>query len=938
MLADVAAGASRVVELVGEPGMGKTSLLDALRTRGEQRGFVALTGQATEFERLPFAVFVDALDDHLCTVERARLAELGDDWIELLSAVFPALAGGRAVRPELSAAERHVLYRAVRAMLARLHDGSGVVLLLDDLHWADEATAELLDHLLRHPPGTPLLLALAYRPRQLSDRIVAAFAGPSTQDWWRRIDVSPLSRVAADELCGDTMPISKRRDLYAASGGNPFYLEALMRSGPPWRPDPFGGGDGLTRDLPQVVRAALLAELSGLSASARLVAQGAAVLGEVFEAGQVPVVAGTSDVDTLAALDVLCTRDLVRQADSPQRFRFRHPLLRSVIYGAAGQGWRLGAHARAAGLLAVRGASLPAQAVHVERSASTGDDVAIDVLVRAAAQVTPLAPGRAAHWLREALRLLGDRAGTRPQLWMRLAHTLGVAGQLQESRDILREALGLFPAGPSDQRLQAVTSLAMVQRLLGQHADAKTLLRAELDAYGGVEHTGLELEMAAGALRGGDFPAAVSWGERALASATANDETQRATTAAALLALAHVFAGSVGDATARLDEAVHVVDREPDRTLATHLDAILRTGWTEVFLERYDAALRHLGRGLDIARQTGQSYVLADMLVGITYAYLWSGQLPEAAAHAEDALEAALLVGSDELRTMAAAAGVAITMWSGDMLSALRTAEKVVSEVGTATGRGPTIATGMLAQARLHNGDAERARQTLLEAGGGDDLPLFEFPTRTPWFRVLVGADLMRGETAGAEVWVRRAEAIADVTGLSGQRGHALLARSALLVAGGDAAGAASNAQQAANAFAAAGMRLYQAQAHMAAGAALVTSGDRPGAMSAFGQAKALFTLCGADSLRRAADVAQRGLGGRSSPRSAHGNASTQALSDREQQIAELVSQGHTNRQIAEQLFMSPRTVEAHMSRIFAKLGVSSRSAVASAVAAGSAR
>lgn len=932
---DGVAGAHRVVELVGEPGMGKTTLLAELRSRAEQRGFVVLGGQATEFERLPYAVFVDALDDHLGTVDPERLAELGADWLELLSAVFPALAMGRAVRPSLAAAERHVLYRAVRALVARLHTGSGVALLLDDLHWADEASAELLDHLLRHPPGdTPLLLALSYRPRQLPDRLATAFAGHTDQPWWHRTDVCPLSFTDVAELCGESVPPARRQDLYQASGGNPYYLEALIRTGPPWRPDPFGDHD-LQHDLRRSVWAALLREVSGLSEDARVIAQGAAVLGEVFEVSLVAPVARTTDANVLAVLDDLLARDLVRPADAPQRLRFRHPLLRSVLYGTAPYGWRLGAHARAAHALAEHGASLSAQAIHVERAARIGDDDAVAVLVSAATQVMPLAPGRAAHWLRQALRLLADRAGSRPELWLGLAHTLGVAGELVESRDILLESLDVLPVGPGEHRLTAVTSLAMVQRLLGQHTDARTLLLAELAADG--NHAGLELELAAGAMRGSDFDGAVEWGVKALASATADHDDRRVTTATALLALAHVFAGATGPSATRLAEAVRVVDTEPDRTLATHLDAIMWAGWAEVFLERYADALRHLGRCLDLARRTGQSYVLADTLVGITYAHLWSGSLAEAGAATEDAVEAAIAVGSDELRTMAASVGVGITLWSGDMVSALQAAEKATSEIGTATGRGPTIATAMLAQARLLNGDGERAGQTLLDAGGGDELPRFEFPTRAPWFRMLVSVDLLRGDPAGAWRWVGRAEAAADATGLHGQRGHALLARSTALGAEGDRAGAAACAATAATEFACVGMRLYQAQAHMMAGGSHAAANDRLAAISAFGQAKALFTACGADNLRRQADVAQRGLGGRT-PRASTRSADTQALSEREQQIADLVAEGRTNRQIAEKLFMSPRTVEVHLTRIFGKLGVSSRSAVAAVIASTSAR
>jgi DNA-binding NarL/FixJ family response regulator len=128
-------------------------------------------------------------------------------------------------------------------------------------------------------------------------------------------------------------------------------------------------------------------------------------------------------------------------------------------------------------------------------------------------------------------------------------------------------------------------------------------------------------------------------------------------------------------------------------------------------------------------------------------------------------------------------------------------------------------------------------------------------------------------------------------------------------------------------------MRLFQAQAHMAGGEAL--SEDRLAAMAEFGQAKTLFAECGAERMRRKADSRLRALGGRTSrPGPAGPGQGVRALSDRERQIAELVSHGHTNRQIAEQLFLSPKTVEAHLSRIFHKLDVSSRSAVASMVTA----
>jgi predicted ATPase len=223
-----------------------------------------------------------------------------------------------------------------------------------------------------------------------------------------RVELGPLSPAEGAELCGARTDHWRFQRLYEASGGNPFYLEALARSAgnesPPAVPAVPASVAG---DLPQSVRAALLEELGGLSATAKVCSQAAAVLGDSFEAGMVAVVAQTSEAQALAALDEVAERDLVRQIGSARRYQFRHPLVRAAIYQSAGAGWRIEAHSRAADVLALRGAPLTAQASHVQRSARVGDEQAVDVLVRAARQVVTIAPAAATRWAQGALRLPG---------------------------------------------------------------------------------------------------------------------------------------------------------------------------------------------------------------------------------------------------------------------------------------------------------------------------------------------------------------------------------------------------------------------------------------------------------------------------------------------------------------------------------------------------
>jgi predicted ATPase len=160
------------IGVAGEPGIGKTWLLRELAARAEARGHLVLPGAASELEHgLPFSVFVDALDEYVAGLEPERLAVLDEQVQAELAHVFPslsALAGGREVAPQH---ERYRSHRAVRELLERLSARTPLVLVLDDAHWADSASVELLGALLRRPPTTAVLIAVAVRPHQAPERL-----------------------------------------------------------------------------------------------------------------------------------------------------------------------------------------------------------------------------------------------------------------------------------------------------------------------------------------------------------------------------------------------------------------------------------------------------------------------------------------------------------------------------------------------------------------------------------------------------------------------------------------------------------------------------------------------------------------------------------------------------------------------------------------------
>ncbi|HEV2786331.1 MAG TPA: AAA family ATPase, partial [Solirubrobacteraceae bacterium] len=313
----------------GEPGIGKTRLLHELRDRAERRGHLVLAGSAAEFERsMPFSVWADALDAYVAAqgIEPAA----ADDLAEILPSLRRPGASASAV-----ADERYRAHRAMRGLLALLATDRPLVLVLDDLHWSDQASIDLVAALLRRTTDAPVLLALAFRPGQAPAALTAALATPAVQ----RIALQQLSEHDAVALLGEA---AGARAIYRRAGGNPFYLEQLARVAPG-----AGAADAEAEvgGIPAAVAASLAEELASLGPAERALLEGAAVAGEPFEPDLAAFVGELSVDAGLEALDALLARDLLRPTTVPRRFRFRHPLVRRAVYDATRGGWRLNAHA-----------------------------------------------------------------------------------------------------------------------------------------------------------------------------------------------------------------------------------------------------------------------------------------------------------------------------------------------------------------------------------------------------------------------------------------------------------------------------------------------------------------------------------------------------------------------------------------------------------------
>ena len=923
-------GRPRWLVISGEPGIGKTRLLGQLADRAAERRHPVWVGRGAELEReLPFAIWIDALDDHVASLGERKLDALVGERVGELARVLPSAGAGTGAAAGGLQDERFHAYRAVRALLARMAMGRPVVLILDDVHWADDASLELIAHLLRRPPPAPVLVALAFRAGQVPNSLLAALDAASRDGLVTEIGLGPLSEAEADALLGAAQP-----RLYRQSGGNPFYLEELARApDPPVAPGPESEQVG----VPPAVAAALGQEIHALPEGARRLGWGAAVAGEPFDLDLAAAAAGMDEREALAAIDQLLASNLAGPTDVARRYRFRHPLVRRAVYDGAGEAWRLEAHARAAAALADRPGALAAHAHHVERSARVGDEEAAAVLEQAGHQAAARAPAVAARWFEAALRLLGGDGsdpGRRLALLVPLAGTLAATGRLERALDALVESLALVAL--PDLRVRLIAACAACENLLGRHAAAHARLLAALDALEdprSAAAAALHAELAADALYDSDFEAMRQWAARAADTARAQSDRGLEALATALLCFAEYNLGNAEASAAARDRAAALIDALPDDQLMLRLDAPYYFGFAAYFCERYELAIRHLRRGINLSRAIGQGQFVIPMMVGLAHALEMRGRLGEAAETADAAVEAARLSGNRQVLGFALVADAWTAAALGDGERARAAGDEAVALLDglddSVLTRGTHAHLGVM-WADL--GEIDRCL-TAFRAVGMPDFPTIE-PGRRAWmYAALARVELVRGDRAAAAAWADRSEQTVQGLELPLAEAWLLHARAAIALDAGDAEAAAEVALEAAAHGEAVEAPLTAARCRTLAGIALAAAGRRDDGVRELTRAEAELSQIGAARHRDEAARELRRLGERVSARQRRGGGEgLDALSGREREIAELVAEGRTNREIGEQVFLSEKTIEGHLTRIFAKLGVTSRVEVAKTI------
>ena len=365
-----------------------------------------------------------------------------------------------------------------------------------------------------------------------------------------------------------------------------------------------------------------------------------------------------------------------------------------------------------------------------------------------------------------------------------------------------------------------------------------------------------------------------------------------------------------------------------DDELANCLAAPEHLGLAEMYVERFEQAVAHASRGIAVARVTGQGEHLPTLAVSAGFASTMLGRIAEAAELLDGAVDAARLVDSP-FSLAWVLMNSAVTAWlAGDLVRARRQAVEVVERL-QAMDASIVLpnAQSLVAQIELDDGSHRIAAEMLVDAGGGAELPRIG-----GFWRVFVLESLTRAEVASGRLQAAGAAADLAVTlatelDLELTLGVARRAQALVRLQAGDAAAAVELARASAAAADRVGARVEAARSRALAGRALAAADRREAAVAELRAALEAFEACGAgrdaqaarDALRRHGEVR------RVTPRGETGIAGLASLTGREAEVATLVWDRRTNREIAEALFLSQKTVETHLRNVFYKVGVSSR-------------
>jgi len=891
-IAGAAAGAGGLLVIEGGAGMGKTSLLASAVRRAHTLGMGVLEARGSELER-----------------------DLG---LGVARRLLPAASGADDAPPRASDAmdRSFAALHGLHLALTELADDRPQLLAIDDAHWADTGSQRWLAYVGHRLEGVAVLVVVAARP-------VEPWVGSAVRD--ELVDLAgdvlrprALSQRAAAALVrgrlGGEPDAAFAADCHRATGGNPLALVELLRS----------LGDGATRPAgplsdraPARLARHVLARVRRTGGDGQDLARAVAVLGDGTTLSAAAGQAGLTPDAAIDAADALVAEEILLPG---RPLQFVHPLVRAAVYDEMPDGARSRAHACAAARLLAEGAGPEAAAAHLLACDPRGRADVVDVLRHAAARACRQgAPEAAVAYLRRAV------AEPPPAGLPTVLRELGAAEAARGDAAALEHLRAAY-AGERDSvaRAAIAADLCQVMTFLGEWSDAIALGRAALADLGDRDRQrALELEGVVAALAWQDERWVADF-ERDLPRlrrlAAADEPSARALT----LVLAVAMAARGGST----EEAVRLAERGLDggaflaEEAADHIATAMAVN-AYLFCERPREALALTAEMVADSRRRGSVLNLITGSLHEGLARLRCGELVEAEAAGRLADELAREHGY--LLAQPFSLGY-LTQVLGARGSASELAERLeavaVDAVPTSAGLTLLHARGL---ARLATGDRDGAVADLRAVGAGLAALRLTNPAVLPW-RTALASVLAASDPNEARALAEEDLAAAHDGGLVGAEGRALRA----LAAVEHGPRRVALLREAVGVLGGTADRLEHAHALVDLGAALRATGEQIGAREVLRQALDLAHRCGARALAERAHQEAVAAGARPRRPALSG---PDALTPSELRAARLAADGLSNREIAQALFITRKTVGDHLGAAYRKLGVTGRDELATALA-----
>jgi DNA-binding CsgD family transcriptional regulator len=921
-LGRVAAGGPAVVLVEGEAGIGKSRLLAKVLADARGRGMQVAAGRAEELERTrPFGVLAAALGCARSSPDPRRAA----------IAALLASQGAGDLGPITVTSDPGLRFRVVDAftdLVEELALAGPLVIGLDDLQWADPSSLLTVGVLARRLTGLPVGLIGCVRPSPRAaelDRLAGALEAAGA----RHLSLRPLTKEAVTGLVAQAVAAEPGPRLLAevaGAAGNPLFITELLAALAQEEAITTAGGRAEVTEtvLPPTLRLTILRRVSFLPETALQALRSASILGSGFSITDLATITGRPAVDLSVVLGEAIRAHVLE--DDGQRLRFRHELIHDAIYQDLAGSVRRALHREAGQRLARAGAPALQVAEHLGRGALTGDPEAVTWLTRAARQAAPRSPEVAADLLSRAARLMAAGDPGRDRLLAERASSLMWAGRSADAEAACRLLLGR----DLDPSLEGAVRACLGHALLtgGQAPEGLCELERACQSplLTGAERAEAQAWASFARMLAADLDGAAAAAGEAWAAAVSARDDVATSIAMATLAMNSLRRGHLREALQIADEAVLLADRSPGR-LGHRFPVHIPRGYVLVEFDRLDEARSTIESGMRISEELGIGWGLVVYYVVRALERFIAGHWDDAVAEIETGTGVVSVTGDSYNPVLGRSVLSLIRLHRNDLpgaRDAVGAAPGELSALGGYRVGWSAWARALLLEADGEHTDALTTLSDLWDRCARSGLAL-EYP--------VIGPDLVRLALAAGDP-ARAREAAAAVTSVA-SRNEVPWITGAALRCQGLAANDAGMLDAAVSACTRGSRPLELALTCEDAGAAFARRGNVARAGQLLDQAITIYERLDAARDLARAEAALRHMGIRRSRHVTHTRAQSgwQSLTPSEQAVVGLVAEGLSNPQIGQRLYVSRRTVQTHLTHVFAKLHITSRAQLAAEAA-----